>query len=57
MQNNQLLMMREAREHEYESLMLENLTLISKLDNLETVFIGQSSRDKQLPREYAESTI
>lgn len=43
-QNNQLLMLREAREKEHEQVMFENQTLISKLENLENVFIGQPSR-------------
>ena len=35
---------REAREREFESVMFENSTLYSKLENLENVFIGQPSR-------------
>jgi len=33
-------MLREAREKEHEQAMFENQTLISKLENLENVFIG-----------------
>jgi len=39
-QNNQLALMRETREKEYENLMFENQTLYNKLENLENVFIG-----------------
>ena len=39
-QNNQLLMIKETKEREFENMMFENQTLYSKLENLENVFIG-----------------
>ena len=35
---------RDVREKDYENVMFENQTLLSKLENLENVFIGQPSR-------------
>lgn len=62
-QNNQLLMEGEAKAIAYENVMEENQVLVSKLENLENVFIGQPSRRSddnarsQLSQEYAESSI
>lgn len=65
-ENDQLRYQKEVRERDFENIMFENQTLYTKLDNLESVFIGQPSshkseaesvRSQALQTRYSESNL
>ena len=43
-ENAQIRYQKEIKERDFESVMFENQTLYTKLENLENVFIGQPMR-------------
>lgn len=47
-ENSQLRYQKEISERDYQSVMLENNSLMSKLENLENIFVGgQASKGNQ----------
>ena len=48
-ENAQLRYQKELSERDYQNVMLDNNSLMSKLENLENIFVGASNRGTHEP--------